>query len=203
MVRKLSMGQGLPTPIGDSMNRKSLNQLRKHMKFCKKCSESMNSKELCYKIKKYINRDYCRNKETPRPPTKLETKNKTSWVSCISNNSNFKNQKYIANLLERLEPIDRKIIYYKLWEGKTFREVAKFINSNSYVTVFCSFKITGKITGKMELRKFSLVISVGFRDFGGAGRDRTAGLGLAKPTLSQLSYCPINFFRMFRDRIKI
>lgn len=121
------------------MSQFSLKQLQKHMKFCKRCLNSTNANELCPQIKKYINQDYCRNNEVPEPSTKLESINNTSWASCISDTSAFSKQNYIATFLEKLDPINRKIIHYKIWEGKSFRKISQLVGFNSQDTSFKRF----------------------------------------------------------------
>ena len=117
----------------------SLKQLQKHMKFCKKCSESKNSRQLCLKIKRYINQDYCRKNESHKQIEDLESENTTSWVSFISDGSSFNQQELISELLNKLDPINIKIFYYKFWEGKSFREISQLIGFKSKDASFKRF----------------------------------------------------------------
>lgn len=118
------------------MSQYSLKQLKKHLKFCKKCQNASLATQLCYKIKTFANQDYIYNKEFPVPGYSLDEELRDSWTACIPPPCEFETQQFVTPLLQELSKIEQEIIHYRYWEGKTLREIATLLGFKSHRSIF-------------------------------------------------------------------
>ncbi len=113
------------------MESKSLNQLKKHVKLCKKCQSAQNTRQLCGHIQKFATQDYARQKEQPLSPDIIDHVYFDPWTEGISDTADEETQNLIQEKLALLNPTDRQIIELRYWEGKTLREIASILGFKS------------------------------------------------------------------------
>ena len=161
------------------MKTKSINELKKHVRFCGKCHAASRTNKLCKIIRDYATQDYVRQKEISIRPQLLEKAENNDWAQYLSPTSDRATQESIQDLLKVLDPIDHEIITLRFWEGKTFREIAQLLHYSSPAPIHDRLKraikllktyLTSENSKKQEypevtLKKEQITITVGGNNY--------------------------------------